>query len=67
MKGNMLKAKKPVSEYLPAFFMARAKQGGGDVSPLSELSPVGLSDGDFFMRGVQPFLFSYKPIDYLLL
>jgi len=55
-----------VSEYLPAFFMARAKQGG-DVSPLSELSPVGLSDGDFFMRGVQPFPFSYKPIDYLLL
>jgi len=66
MKGNMLKAKNPVSEYLPDFFMARAKQGG-DVSPLSELSPVGLSDGDFFMRGVQPFPFSYKPIDYLLL
>ena len=44
--------------------MARAKQGGGDVSPLSELSPVGLSDGDFFMRGVQPFPFSYKPIDF---
>jgi len=66
MKGNMLKAKNPVSECLPDFFMARAKQGG-DVSPLSELSPVGLSDGDFFMRGVQPFPFSYKPIDYLLL
>jgi len=65
MKGNT-ESKKAGERILTGFFMARAKQGG-DVSPLSELSPVGLSDGSFFMRGVQPFLFSYKPIDYLLL
>ena len=52
---------------LTGFFYGENEAGGGDVSPLSELFPVGLSDGDFFMRWVQPFLFSYKPIDYLLL
>jgi len=65
MTGNT-ESKKAGERMLIGFFMARTEQGS-DVSPLSELSPVGLFDGDFFMRWVQPFLFSYKPIDYLLL
>ena len=66
MKGNT-ESKKAGERMLTGFFYGENEAGGGDVSPLSELFPVGLSDGDFFMRGVQPFPFSYKPIDYLLL
>ena len=66
MKGNT-ESKKAGERMLTGFFYGESEAGGGDVSPLSELFPVGLSDGDFFMRWVQPFLFSYKPIDYLLL
>ena len=54
MKGNT-ESKKAGERMLTGFFYGES-EAGGDVSPLSELSSVGLSDGDFFMRGVQPTL-----------